>query len=549
VLNGRKGEEDADVEYWLKLIDSFGKDSPVIIVLNKIMSEPFELNRRGLQEKYPGKIREFVRTDCKEDVGIDDLRQVILRETDRLPHLRDNFPHNWFIVKERLSRRNENYISFAQYREFCSSLGEDDEEAQESLARALHCLGIALNYKDDPRLSDLHVLNPHWVTNAIYKLLNSELVQRQRGEVAIGDLSSVLDPAIYPTNMHEFVLSLMRKFELCFRFPEPRDDRYLIPQLLGKEQPQLGSEFEMDSCLNFVYDYPVWPEGLLPRFIVRTHALSNRQHRWRTGVVLEFEGNRALVKADPQEKRVAISVAGPRRGRRQLLAIIRSDFERIHADLPKLCPIPGVPLPESPSTVLSYHELQALEQARVPSMTRYVEGVVRAIDIQRLLEDVEMPRYSGGPIDVFVSYSHKDDELRAELDVRLKLFQRQGAINAWHDRRISPGDRWKDEIDEQMERAKLVLFLVSADFIASDYCYGREMERALQRSRERTTTVIPIIVRDCMWQETPLAEYEALPEKGRPLRSWPAPDPAWQSVAQGISRALAKLRAKSAQVH
>ena len=122
----------------------------------------------------------------------------------------------------------------------------------------------------------------------------------------------------------------MRKFELCFTFPDDQG-RYLIPELLDKQQPEEAEQFEPGECLNFQYHYPVLPEGLLPRFIVRTHVLSTRAARWRTGVILDWEGNRALVKADKEDKRVFISVKGPTsRGRRELLSVIRHDFEHIH---------------------------------------------------------------------------------------------------------------------------------------------------------------------------------------------------------------------------
>src|SRR5262249_13418940 len=162
---GREGGEDVDVEYWLKLIESFGGESPVVVVMNKIRSHPFDLNRRALLDKYQGRIRDFIRTDCEDGTGIGELREAIRREIDGLPHLRDRFPIGWFSVKDRLATMKENYLSFDEYRRICGSLGEQDPQAQDILAIALHCLGIALNYKDDARLSDTHVLNPHWVTN------------------------------------------------------------------------------------------------------------------------------------------------------------------------------------------------------------------------------------------------------------------------------------------------------------------------------------------------------------------------------------------------
>src|SRR5207244_2594138 len=107
----------------------------------------------------------------------------------------------------------------------------------------LHWLGIALNYRDDPRLRDTHVLNPRWVTGGIYRILTSPLVEAHHGEVSLDDLSQILDPTEYPRNIHEFFVALMRKFELCFRFPHPRDDWFLVPQLLGKEQPPEAATF------------------------------------------------------------------------------------------------------------------------------------------------------------------------------------------------------------------------------------------------------------------------------------------------------------------
>jgi internalin A len=174
VLSGRQGGEDAEAEYWLQLIESFGGDSPVIVVLNKISEHPFDLNRHALQGKYPS-ARDFIRVDCKDGTGIDDLRGAIYRETDVLKDLRTAFPASWVAIKDQLSNmaeQGDNYIGFERYRELCVELGEKDPEAQEALAGYLHSLGIALNYKDDPRLNDMNVLSPHWVTNGIYKILN-----------------------------------------------------------------------------------------------------------------------------------------------------------------------------------------------------------------------------------------------------------------------------------------------------------------------------------------------------------------------------------------
>jgi len=151
-----------------------------------------------------------------------------------------------------------------------------------------------------------------------------------------------------------------------FHFAFPEDDaRYLIPELLVKQQPAAANDFKPEACLNFEYHYSVLPEGLLPRFIVRTNVLSEGLERWRSGTIMEFEGCRALVKADAQERRVSISVAGPPANRRRLLAVIRSDFERIHRDIHNLQPSEMVPVPDYPKVVVAYEKLLAMERARL----------------------------------------------------------------------------------------------------------------------------------------------------------------------------------------
>ena len=120
VLSGRQGREDTDAEYWLDMIATFGAGSPVIVVLNKIKQLPFDVNRRALQGRYPN-VCEFVETDCEDDTGLDTLADIVRREIDRMPHLRDTFPANWFMVKDQLTNMPEDFVSFDEFRKMCES--------------------------------------------------------------------------------------------------------------------------------------------------------------------------------------------------------------------------------------------------------------------------------------------------------------------------------------------------------------------------------------------------------------------------------------------
>jgi internalin A len=526
----------------------------VIAVLNKISEHPFDLNRRALQGKYPS-VRDFIPVDCKDRTGINDLHCAIHRETDLLKDLRTAFPASWVAIKDRLSNMAEKggtYIGFERYRELCAELGEKDPEAQEALAGYLHSLGIALNYKDDPRLYDMHVLSPHWVTNGIYKILNWPELEARKGVLRLRDLAAVLDSNAYPTAKHVFLLDLMKKFEVCFEFPDDPERRYLLPELLGKDEPPVTGEFDPAECLNFEYDYNILPEGLLPRFIVRTHPLSEGKARWRTGVVLKFEGNRALVKADVHDRKIFISVTGPAAGRRRLLAVIRSDFERIHADVKKIQITEMVPVLGRKDAVVPYCELAVFEKSGIRKIPRVFGDEVFELDVLELLDGVDIegsrrreaePERRPEGARVFISYSHMDEALRGELETHLKLLHRQGVISVWQDRKITAGTEWRGQIDKNLESAQIIVLLVSANFIASDYSWDTEMKVALRRHEQRTAQVVPIILRTVdNWESAEFGKLQALPTGGKPVTLWADRDSAWADVTKGIRKVVEEIR-------
>ena len=147
---------------------------------------------------------------------------------------------------------------------------------------------------------------------------------------------------------------------------------------------------------------------------------------------------------------------------------------------------------------------------------------------------------------LFFSYSHADEALRDQLEKQLEMLKRQGIIEPWHDRRIGAGAEIDGAISEQLELADIILLLISPDFLASKYCYDREMQRALERHRTGEATVIPVILRACDWQNAPFGTLLATPTDGRPVKQWPDIDEAMLVVAKAV-RAVAEKTAGKAQ--
>ena len=144
-------------------------------------------------------------------------------------------------------------------------------------------------------------------------------------------------------------------------------------------------------------------------------------------------------------------------------------------------------------------------------------------------------------IEVFISYSHKDKALCDELETHLSNLQRQDIISSWFDGDISPGAEWEPQIMERLKTAQLILLLISADFIHSDFCYSVELKQAIERHNAGDARVIPIVLRPTYWQGAPFAQLKMLPTDAKAVTSWPSHDDAFLDVVLGIRKAIDDL--------
>ena len=145
---------------------------------------------------------------------------------------------------------------------------------------------------------------------------------------------------------------------------------------------------------------------------------------------------------------------------------------------------------------------------------------------------------SSTPVEIFCSYAYEDQMWLRKLENHLSPLRRQGLVSFWHNRLITPGTDWARDIDTHLETASIILLLVSADFFASDYCYGVEMKRALERHQRGEAQVIPILARPVDWRYAPFAHLRVLPTNIWPLSTWMNEDAALADVADNLRRVL-----------
>ncbi len=426
-----------------------------------------------------------------------------------LPGLKAAWPGEWRRIKDELPAQKTNWLTFADFCEFCSERGVVERKDQDALAESLHDLGLMLSYRKDEALRGFGVLSPQWVTKGIYEMLNSRLLRDAGGKFTVEAFAEVLPGNDYPPRLHHFLLALMRKFRLCY----PVDDKgkkHLIPELLTKQEPNLDAEFPPNDCLGFVYRYEtVLPEGLLSRFIVETYVHSEPKRAWRTGAVLERSNCRALVRGDVQGRTITIRVAGVANGRRELLGIIREYFDRIHHSYERLPVTEIVPIPGRPAAAVKHESLIKYERSGRETIAVEIGDEVHDFPVKDLLDGVDLPDAPRGKVielrtlepilhpggrSIFISYSRKDELYRDELRGALTAYERIGELRACDDTLVEAGQHWEPEILGKLERADIIVLLLSNDFIRSDYCMQKEMTRALAREAAGQCAIVPIVV-------------------------------------------------------
>ena len=549
LLNSRN---DDQTEKWLKHADSFGGRSPVLVVLNKIDENPsFEVERKSLSEKYP-RITGFYRLSCAQDEhpGFIEFREALRRQIEQADTRCTPFPAHWLAVKRHFvaMQKSYDYIESAEYRRVCQELGVTRRLSQDVLLQFLHDLGVLINFRD-LQYFDTQILNPLWLTNGVYRIINSSIVAEQGGLLRERDFDAVInDPRyqshnsserefIYPKDKLCYIVRVMQEFELCFPIG-PSD--FIVPQLLPANAPEFAPD---GAVLRFVMHFPAFlPNSIFPRLMVKLHDFIRGNERWRTGMVLHkasvFDAL-ARVRWDKEDQQLLIDICGNER--RRLLSFIRETVKEIVADFTGLEFEERVPVPDC-NGYKDYDELVEAEKARETEI--FVKELKRRIPIASLLDGIEEAAMRDEnrqlPVKAFVSYSHQDLAHLKSLRSHLSPLIRLQKLQLWDDRDIEAGEEWLPEILQQLEQADIVLCLVSPDFVNSDFCYLREFQAALDAHRCGEKSVVPIMLRKTDWQDLPLAAIQGAP--GEWISAAADQDGAWCRVSERLRPVIEAAR-------
>jgi internalin A len=562
VLEPRSGLAQRDAEYWLKLIEVNGGGSPVIVVLNWSKDRPWRVDEVRLRRQFPF-IVDFISTDALANTGIDQLRNAIANTVEgRIPDVWLPFPRQWRQIKDAVAGMKQNFLTYAQYVDLCATNGEEDPQAQSDLAKILHALGLVLYFGNDPRLHDTRVLNPSWVTGGVYAVVRSPTVAKNGGQLTRSDMPSivleaeardVIRSADYAADTHQFILDLMRAFQLCYTADDRirAETRYLVPELLSEFEPELADMWEV-APTRLRYRYEVLPPGLLPRFTVRTHALSEGAPHWRLGVVLKHDDASALIRAELERNEIHVFVAGDRPETRRILGtIVRRELDALHEEI-KNFPVEELELSGDLARWISVKALQKIgEKARgVQTLPVQPDGTARVAvskELEKLApqrsKTIRRPR----KIRVFVSYAHEDERQLKRLDCLLGVLEQYEEIEPWTDKRLIAGEDWNFEIQRRLEEMDIFLFVASQTSLVRPYIRNQELKRARERKAKKQIDIVTIKLEPCACDEDPVVgPFQRLGAKHPSIAETNPRSRAWEQVRKDLKVLIKRVSERRA---
>jgi len=338
VLMAEKRRELANFDYWLNIINILGKNSPVVTLFNEINIDTiasFIYDEKKYKNLFPELSLQRLDVNLADisDGRFDTLLHTIKKQLSRLELVGKEVPARWVDIRKELEkRRAKKHILINEYFEICRKFEIEQEADQMLILRYFHLLGIVLHFCEDENLCDTLFLDPNWTVDAIYSVLADKELEKSHGFIKKSDIDKIWSEKGYDFEERAKLLQLMLKdkFELCYKLPGT-EDNYIIPLLLSPQKPEY--DWDNNDNLQFRFQYPFMPKGIVSRLIVRMHENIHQNMVWNEGVL--FKKNGAMAQVIEQKtvkeglKIIEIRLKGTPNSRKDLLTLIREEIKKI----------------------------------------------------------------------------------------------------------------------------------------------------------------------------------------------------------------------------
>jgi internalin A len=393
-----------------------------------------------------------------------------------------------------------------------------DNDNALDLCRFLANRGYIL-YFDETKIC----LHPEKLTKEIYGVLNRQ--------TAVTGLISTAEAA----RADAAVISIMQDFKLII--PHPAGTGYIVPQLLPETTSSQLSLF-MDAFKPPVIRFSI--TGYIHKNIVQDlfHAFKNdllkddtQNYIWKNGFITKIDNElyKINISSTEQSRLVEIHYLG------QLnLAVVKKISDAIDAVLRgRRC------IKEVSNDGKLFVPVQLIQQNIQLAQFVYAEKLLRVADYKNFL-DASTLKHAMKKL--FISYSSKNTDFMKRFTTHLQPLKRNGAIDFWHDRMIEPGTRWDESIKNELNSSDIIIFLLSPDFIATNYIFDVEIPAAIKLAENRAKLFF-VELQACSWDKTVLAQFQQTTDPGADNKAIiqignPQNDVQWKMVITELEKLL-----------
>jgi len=543
--NNDKTVHDENFKHWLDAVDLLSQHSPVLIFQNEKGGRSKDIDFKGIQNKF--NIKALYQGNLEHANAADSLRDAIEFYAKQLPHIGEELPERWLNIRADIEQQAQQHptISLKDYFALYEKHLPFDRDKALHLSHYFHDLGVFLHYQDNELLNRTIILQNQWATEAVFKMLDDEVVKRKYGHFTAEDCQRLWQNSDY-AELHPELRALMEKFELCYLLPDSNPKTWLAPQLLSPSKPAELSDWTETGDLVLRYRYEFLPKGMISRLMVRQHRFVPRPDLgWLTGVLFERNRTQVLIELSPQGNEIVLRARGIER--KELLSVIATDLETLNATFKGLPDKVTVLIPccckqcQTKQQPESFEKKLLLKRKQDRKLTIECPASYEDVKVSDLLDGIHaktLPDWSKEEImkKIFISYSKKDKRYKDALLNHLEGLR--GKIITWNDADLLAGEDWDESIKDELNKADIVLYLVSANSMATDYIHKVELPLVEERCNKGDCKLVPIIVSSCHWTQLDFAKKNALPNKGVPIRdkSWGNQDVAWTAVIQQLEK-------------
>lgn len=536
--------QNFEYKYWLDVIKTRGEGSPVIMTQNKIDQGELWLAQDKIGEKYKN-ICSFEEVSAKEgeNENLSKLRKAIQKQYQNSSAFKGLIPFVMPLTQQQAREELTNlakiekkpYVSIGVYNQICAKYAISDPQ---KFGLYLFDIGNILFFPESKGiLSKIVILNPIWATEVIYKVLNGR-VKKNHGYFTQADFT--FDPQSKKSSKYdeegfnfkdfiesEIFLELMLGFEICFELAFELGT-YIVPQYLSSEKPEMVKSWSNKNSRRFGFDYSYLPRSVIARAIARMGKhLLDKNHCWRDGLAIKHKDNLVLIEVDYGKNRIEIVIQGENMERSE--DWIQEHFAELNQQLPvtliRFCPFCQESIEEE--------RIRRQKDKGETFITCQNESCERKIIINNLYP-INMAKVRK----VFISYAREDEKYLEQLDVFLQQLKLEAPLEIWDDRKIPIGDLWRPEIDAHLLTADIVVFLLSAKSLTSEFILKEEIPIALQRYAKAETLIIPMLISPCLWKSSKFKDFAILPRNAMPVSAFANPDDAWLEVTEKIREEL-----------